>query len=255
MQTRSSTTRFADRADNYDLYRPGYPPAVIPYLEQTVGLNEKSIIADIGSGTGIFSALFLDAGYSVLAVEPNAAMRSLAIKNLQHCKGFQSIEGTAEETSLTSNSIDLITVAQAFHWFEPEAVKQEFKRILQPGGYVLLVWNILQTDTPFLKTYAALKNKYAEQDAHPEQANPESVRQFFHPNPVLAHKIRNIQWRDAEGLKGLLLSSSKIPLPDDSRYANMITELETLSAQYAENGLLKMEYDTMLYLAQTGENS
>ena len=250
MNANNSTSRFSDRAGNYDLYRPGYPPAVIPYLEQTIGLNKKSCIADIGAGTGIFSAIFLAAGYAVKAVEPNAEMRAMAVKNLQQYGEFESIEGTAEHTGLPGSSVDLITVAQAFHWFKLPELKQEFKRILKPGAYVLLVWNILQSGTAFLKDYASLKEKYAEKHAHADQANLDSIRLFFDPCPVIEQHLKNIEWRDAEGLKGLLLSSSKVPLRDESRYTDMMKELEILSEQYAENGLLKMEYETMLYLAQ-----
>jgi ubiquinone/menaquinone biosynthesis C-methylase UbiE len=253
MHANNSTNRFSDRADNYNLYRPVYPAAIISWLEEKIGLNKDSRIADIGSGTGIFSTLFLASGYSLNAVEPNTEMRSVALKNLQHYHGFRNIDGTAEHTTLTDNSVDLITVAQAFHWFNEEAVKKEFKRILIPGGTILLVWNILQADTPFLKGYAALKEKYAENLPHPGRANLESIQGFFYPSAVTTHQIRNIQWLTAEGLKGYLLSFSTVPLKTEILYNNMIDELKNLFEQYAENGLIKMEYETMLYLSKIAD--
>ena len=250
MTTRDSTERFSDRAGNYDAYRPGYPAAIVDYLEQTIALAKTTAIADIGSGTGIFAALFLDAGYAVKAVEPNTAMGLRAVKNLQQYKDFENIKGTAEQTGLHNHSVGLITVAQAFHWFNLTAVKEEFRRILQPGGYILLAWNILQTDTPFLKAYDAVKEKYAEKNVHPDHADPEIINQFFAPNPVITHQLSNIQLRDADGLTGLLSSSSKTPLPGEPRYKQMMDDIETLVDQYAESGLLKLEYKTKLYLAQ-----
>lgn len=248
MTTRNSTARFSDRASQYDLYRPTYPAEIITHLQQTIGLNKQWVIADIGSGTGISSALFLNAGNAVCAIEPNAEMRAMAVKKLGQYENFTAIAGTAEQTSLRESSVDLIVVAQAFHWFNLAAVRKEFARILKPGGYVLLVWNMLQTNTPFLQAYAAVKEKYAEKNAHPDHANLENIRGFFAPRPVVTHQLRNIQWRDADGLKGLLTSSSKVPLPSESHYTDMMNGLEILARQYADNGLLKLEYETMLYI-------
>ncbi len=250
MHPNDSTNRFSDRAANYDLYRPGYPTAVITYLQQTTGLPAGSIIADIGSGTGIFSALLLDAGYAVKAVEPNQAMRMAAEKKLQRCTFFESITGSAEQTQLPDHAVDLITVAQAFHWFNPAMVKRECRRILKPGGYILLAWNILQSDTPVLKAYTGIKEKYAAGSTPTSQAEPTLINDFFAPNPVATRRIRHIKWLDAAGIKGLLLSSSKIPLHQNSVYTAMLRELAGLHHQYAKNGVLKLEYETLLFLAQ-----
>ena len=176
-------------------------------------------------------------------------MRSVAQKNLQQYKGFYNINGTAEQTSLPDASVDLITVAQAFHWFDLEKVKEEFKRILKTGGYVLLVWNVLQTDSPLMKAYATLKKSYEEKNVHPDQANADAIKIFFEPYPVTMHQISNIQFRNVEGIKGLLSSSSKLPMPGDERYIQMTNDVEALTNQYAENDLLKLEYETKLYLS------
>ena len=128
--------------------------------------------------------------------------------------------------------------------------KAEFKRVLIPGGYVLLAWNILQTDNPFLQAYAALKEKYAENIAHPDRANLEVIRSFFYPETVITYQLPNVQLLDAASFKGYLLSFSTVPLQTENRYKEMVDELEALHAKYAENGLVKMEYQTMLYLAQ-----
>jgi len=253
MAVQPSTDRFSDRANDYDAYRPGYPAAIIPWLQQVLLPAKLSVVADIGAGTGIFSGLFLQEGYRVKAVEPNAAMRAKAQPLCTQYRHLEIIDGTAEHSGLQPQSIDLITVAQAFHWFNLPAAKKEWRRILQPGGHVLLAWNMLQKDTPFLKAYAALKERYGEKNAHPDHANAAVIDAFFSPLPVITHRVRHIQWRNTDGIKGLLSSSSKVPLPGQSRYGEMMHALDVLFERYAENHLLKLEYETVLYLSQLNQ--
>ncbi|MFT3935825.1 MAG: class I SAM-dependent methyltransferase [Chitinophagaceae bacterium] len=253
MAKQKSTLRFSEKAANYNLYRPSYPPVIIEWLKKSINLQLQQSIADIGSGTGIFSAIFLQANYTVYGIEPNEPMRQFAETNFASQKNFHSIDGTAEQTNLPNNSVDLITVAQAFHWFDLPVVKKEFQRILKPNGYVLLAWNILQSNTPFLKAYALLKEKYEEQDAHPDHADSIMINHFFAPQPVIKQEIENVQWRDADGLKGLLLSSSKIPQPQDERYASMMNELQQIIEKYAVNGKFELIYSTKLYLAKLND--
>jgi ubiquinone/menaquinone biosynthesis C-methylase UbiE len=129
---KDSTERFSDRANEYAIYRPKYPPACIDFLCNQFHLNNDSVVADIGSGTGILSQLLLEKGCAVVGVEPNADMRRMAEHQITSEK-FISVNGTAESTHLRDGSVDLITVAQAFHWVDPFRAKKEFKRILRNG--------------------------------------------------------------------------------------------------------------------------
>lgn len=244
----NSTHRFSNRADQYSLYRPQYPNAIIPYLQENIGLNSASKIADIGSGTGIFSKLFLDEGYAVTAVEPNDEMRNAAEESLRDFKNFQSVAGTAEETTLENESMDLVTVAQAFHWFRPEETRKEFQRILKKSGHILLIWNILQNDNPFLKAYADLKAKYENTIVHPHRANLERIREIFAPNEVITQNFPNTQKLNKEGFKGYFQSFSTVPLQGDSRYDEMMHELNQIFDTHHENGLVTLEYETKLFL-------
>ncbi|WP_131538847.1 class I SAM-dependent methyltransferase [Pedobacter nototheniae] len=246
----SSTTRFSKRSNDYQKYRPSYPEAVVTYLEQTIGLNKESKIADIGSGTGIFSALLLKHGYSLKAIEPNEDMRAHAENRLGHYDNFNSIDGTAEDTGLDNQSIDLITAAQSFHWFEISKVKKEFDRIAKPGAYALLIWNILQDRTDFLKEYQSLKDKYAPDVVHPHRANLENIKAFFEPHELTIQNLYHSQTLDKTSLKGYLLSFSTVPLIGHPDYDPMIEELEALFDKHEQNGQVKMEYETRLYLAQ-----
>src|SRR5713226_3126779 len=133
--------RFSNRVVDYVRYRPGYPSAVLDLLRSECGLQSSHVIADIGSGTGIMSKLFLENGNRVFGVEPNTEMRQAGEEYLASYDGFSSIEGSAESTTLGDSSIDFVTAGQAFHWFEKEKTRAEFRRILRGKGWVVIAWN------------------------------------------------------------------------------------------------------------------
>jgi ubiquinone/menaquinone biosynthesis C-methylase UbiE len=132
---------FTGHAGDYSNYRNAYPQAFIEHLYEKAGFTDSTVIADIGSGTGILSRQLLSKGSKVLCVEPNQDMRAAAEQNLSGYNGFHSVNGTAEKTALDTGSVDFVTVGTAFHWFDETAFKAECRRILKPGGKVVLVWN------------------------------------------------------------------------------------------------------------------
>jgi ubiquinone/menaquinone biosynthesis C-methylase UbiE len=245
----NSTTRFSDKVDNYIKYRPHYPKEVIDYLKSQNILSDGSVIADIGSGTGISTEMFLKNGNKVYAVEPNKEMREAAERLLKGYKNFLSVNGTAEDTTLSDSSIDLITAGQAFHWFDIPKAKAEFKRILKNNGYVVLMWNERKLDTtPFLRAYEELLLKYGtdyEKVRH-ENINTEVLNGFF-THGYSAKSFSNGQVFDFEGIKGRLLSSSYVPGEGDKNYAPMIAGLEDIFSRYNESGKVNFEYDTNIY--------
>src|SRR5436190_3313568 len=131
--------RFSNRVANYVKYRPGYPPQVLELFKNEMGLTPAKTVADVGSGTGLSTKPFLENGNTVYGVEPNANMREAAEEYLKEFPNFRSHDGTAEQTNLEDASIDFVTAAQAFHWFEPNKTRDEFLRILKPGGYMALI--------------------------------------------------------------------------------------------------------------------
>ena len=149
-----SVSRFSNRVANYVKYRPTYPPEVLQLFRGELGLMIDSIVADVGAGPGVLARNFLENRNTVYCVEPNEAMRAAAEELLAEYPGFRSVNGSSEDTTLADASVDVITAAQAFHWFRPEPTRDEFRRILKPGGYAALIWNIRQLDsTPFLRDY------------------------------------------------------------------------------------------------------
>src|SRR3954470_12045227 len=117
-------TRFSVRVADYVKYRPGYPPEVVGFLREEIGLAPSWVVADVGAGTGISAKVFLDAGCEVVGVEPNAEMRAAMVEVLVGNPKFRAVEGAAEGTNLPDGSADLVVCAQAFHWFEVEATRR-----------------------------------------------------------------------------------------------------------------------------------
>jgi SAM-dependent methyltransferase len=180
-----STQRFSNRVDNYVKYRPGYPRDVLRFLSETKGFNPTWTVADIGSGTGISTSLFLDNGNTVYAVEPNAPMRNKAEELLGSRPGFISIDGKAENTGLPASAVDLIIAGQAFHWFDPIPAKKEFIRILRPGGAIALMWNERQKSSGFEKAYEDLLQTYGTDYEKVNHSNitEKEIAAFFQRSP------------------------------------------------------------------------
>ena len=244
--------RFSDRVDDYRRYRPGYPPALIEHLLNRTGLAAGARVADIGAGTGIFTGLLLDAGLSVTAVEPNAGMLAAARSLYAGNPGFRSSSGGAEDTGLASASVDLVTAAQAFHWFANRAAISEFDRILRPGGYLALVWNRRQVEEPLQRDYDALLRRYAPEYGRVNHMNIEDagLEPFFAAGSLSIARFDNVQQLDFDGLIGRLRSASYCPAESSAQYAGLRDVLADLFARYAIDGRLRFTYQTRLYLGQ-----
>ncbi len=243
--------RFSSRVDNYVKYRPGYPTGVIQTLVQSAGLTAQSLVADVGSGTGLFTRLFLDLGCPVTGIEPNLEMRQAGERLLVGYPNFTSREGSAEATGLADGSVDFITAGQAFHWFDRPKARREFMRALKPGGWAVLVWNERRLDsTPFLRDYEAMLRKFGTDYAsvnHLNVENDPSDIPDFYGGPYAEAHYDNLQRFDYDGVQGRLLSSSYVPGPDHPDYAPMLAELNRIFAAHAVNGVVDFEYDTHLY--------
>lgn len=244
-----STTRFSSRVENYVRYRPRYPAGVIECLQCDCGLTPASIVADIGSGTGILSELFLESGNTVIGLEPNAPMRHAAEALLAAQPRFRSVDGTAERTTLPDACADFVTAGQAFHWFDRNAAKLEFKRILKPKGWVVLVWNERTAATStFGDAYEQLLMEYAtEYEVVNQRSMSANALSEFFTGEFSSRTLANSQRFDFEGLKGRLMSSSYAPEPGHPKHERMIAALRQLFDELQIDGEVIIEYDTNLY--------
>lgn len=207
------------------------------------------MVADIASGTGIFTKMLLDNGNRVFAVEPNAEMRAAGGTLLAGYDKLTSVAGTAEATTLPDDSVDFVTAAQAAHWFDRERARREFSRILKPGGWCVLIWNERRTaTTPFLRDYEQLLLTYGtdyEEVRH--ERTTAVIHEFFAPSPYEERVFDLRQQFDYQGTAGRLLSSSYAPLEDHPNHIPMMRELRRIVDAHAQAGLVEFGYNTRVY--------
>lgn len=244
------TLRFSSRVENYVKYRPRYPWKVIETLRSECGLSSSAIIADIGSGSGALTELFLRNGNQVYAVEPNRKMREAAESLLANYGGFCSIDGRAESTNLEDRSMDYVTVGQAFHWFDLEKTRKEFLRILKPSGWIMIVWNEREFQTtPFLIAYDRLLQQYAPDYAREKHKSvyDTALRDFYGAEGFSETIFSYCQELDYEGVKGRLLSSSYTPEPGHPNYESIMAELLEIFEEHEVEGRVVFNYLTRMY--------
>lgn len=253
---RDSTQRFSDRVEYYVRSRPHYPIALLEFFQTQLHLKPDHRIADIGSGTGILTQLFLKNTNPVFAVEPNQPMREAAEKSLANHQNFHSISATAEATTLPTANFQFVIAGQAFHWFDRSRAKQEFKRILTPNGYVVLIWNERRLNDPgFAQAYEKLIKDFAIDLPQVRRQTITAVdskvlADFFAPAGYRTESFDNPQALDLNGLLDRALSSSYLPLPGHPRCNEMLEELRKIFAQYAIDGQVWQNYDTRAYYGQ-----
>lgn len=245
--------RFTGKADIYKKFRPSYPKELFDYLYSQIGFNQNSAVADIGSGTGIFSRLLLERGSRVYCVEPNGDMRRIAEKDLSGFENFISVNSAADNIGLKEKSVDFVTVAQAFHWFDRLLFKEECKRILKPGGKVALVWNIRDDECETVKKDYDIREKYCvDRKGLGEKGGPRKngPNDFFLDGNFEYKIFRNDLQFDRESFIGRNLSASYAPKEetDPEKYHGLIRELNGLFDEHNINGILNFPHFTKSYV-------
>ncbi len=245
--------RFSKTIEFYHRYRPGYPQALLELMRAEMAFTTAAIVADIGAGTGKLTELFLEHGNPVFAVEPNDAMRGYAEKLLGRRANFMNRKGDAARTGLAAESVDVVTVAQAFHWFEPSATRAEFQRILKPGGWVLLIWNKrIDERSAFMQAYNQFLETHSTdyQDINLRKIDQPAIDAFFEGKPARYNSFEHAQQFDLDGLIGRYRSCSYAYTPSHPDYGVAIETLEKLFERHQENGQLDMYYRTEVYYSQ-----
>ena len=260
-QNLNPTQRFSDRVEYYVKSRPHYPQSLIDFCQSELGLRPQDKIADIGSGTGFLTELFLQNGNEVFGVEPNDPMRQAAERSLANFPKFHSIGAKAESTGLAPKSIDFLVAGQAFHWFDRPRAKTEFRRILRPTGWVVLVWNEREKDTPeniFPAEYDAVVREFQTdwntvRHEKLTNENPRQLAEFFAPNQMQTRAFDNPQTLDLDGVLARALSSSYLPLPGRPRSDEMLDRLRDIVQRTGKDGKVIQPYTTKLYYARLTE--
>jgi SAM-dependent methyltransferase len=250
-----SKERFSNRVGDYVRYRPGYPREILDVLREECGLTAGSVVVDVGSGTGLLAQLFLENGNVVYGVEPNAAMRDAGEQFLKEYPHFSSVAGSAEATTLPDACGDFVVAGQAFHWFEAKAARAEFRRVLNPRGWVAVVWNERVSDrTEFQREYEQLLRTYSTEYEKVAARYPrdERMNEFFGHGACGMKSFANAQTFDFDGLRGRLLSSSYAPPKGHLKHERMLAALGRLFNAHAEDGRVRFEYETHLHYGRLG---
>ena len=239
--------------DSYVRARPSYPTEVLDVIEEQTGLRPPLTVADVGSGTGIFTRLLLERGHTVYAVEPNAPMRGAAESALGEDPRFHSVDGRAEAATLADSSVDLVTAAQAFHWFDQERTREEWRRILRAPYWAVLLWNDRHGDDDFEGAYEHFLLEWGAaeyQKVRWSWAVGGTLGRFFGTDGYTEHRVPNKQELDLEGLEGRLLSSSYLPGPNDPRRDAMLASARRMFTTYEKGGAVTLAYETHIYIGK-----
>lgn len=248
-ESRDTVQRFTDRVAFYVRYRPHYPRTLVEHLAREGVLAEDSAVADIGSGPGFLSEVFLCHGCTVYGVEPNAAMRAAAESLLAVYPRFHSVEGTAEATGLPDASVDWVVAGQAFHFFDPVAARAEFLRILRGRRYAAVCWNERDPDgSPFMVAYDALLRRhvpdYKDLSRHVGKVNYEAL---FGHSDYRYDTVANERPFDREGVTDRLRAASYAPQPGEPGHAELVADLNALFDQHQQDGQVAFTYVTKAY--------
>jgi SAM-dependent methyltransferase len=243
------TERFTGRVESYRQFRPGYPASVLRLLERECGLTHGSSIVDVAAGTGLFTQLFLENGNTVTAVEPNQEMRAACRALEKDFPRLRVLDGTAEHTGLPDQCADLVTVAQAMHWFDLPRARTEFRRILRPEGWCVVAYNERRlSGDRFHDGYEAILRRFGIDYAAVQQRNlgSDALRAFFSPFPLHEQAFVNVQTLDRAGLVGRIVSSSYMPTPSHSLHREMLGAVERLFRENEKDGVVRLEYACVL---------
>lgn len=239
------TRRFSDRAHDYARFRPSYPATAIDAILAGLRPPAELVAADVGAGTGIAANLLADRGVRVVAVEPNAAMRAAATSHAR----IEWRDGVADATGLADASVDLVVVAQAFHWFDVARTTREFQRILRPDGRLAIVWNRRVRDDAFTLGYRlafeATDTEAPVDRSHFDPAVITATGRFVDPR---AHAVPNAQTLTRDEMFGRMRSTSTVPKAGP-QHDELVKLLGALHAQHADaSGRATMVYRTDVFL-------
>ncbi len=247
------TERFSGRVQAYLAYRPRFPQGILAFLQEHNALTDGALVADIGAGTGMLAELFLEAGHPVVAVEPNremlAACRELAV---QYPK-LQVVQAPAEETTLPPQSIDLIVVGRAMHWFDWPRAHREFERILKPGGWVLVATNGHRSSGATVsEELSAITRRWRMDSAEADTRHEFDTRlqSFFDTEMWQRTRLHHAMTVTFPTLQGYVESLSAIPRPGEAGYGSMVAELRDLFDRYQRDGVVETPLSCQLYLGR-----
>jgi SAM-dependent methyltransferase len=247
------TGRFSNRADYYARFRPGYPPGVVKILSKELAFTRNDIVADIGSGTGLLTKLFLKNGNKVFAVEPNDKMRLHVEKDSSRFRNLVTVKATAEATTLAAYSVDLIAVGQALHWFNPSKTRREFSRISKPGAGLCVVYNKRAKSSGLSRGYAKVVTRYSRDRKKIPPVTDRLASAYFDKGEFSKFDLPNEQILSFRGLLGRLISASYVPTPKDKDFRAFEEDVREVFDSYSVKGRVRLAYDTEILVGKVSQ--
>ncbi|MBQ7294914.1 MAG: methyltransferase domain-containing protein [Clostridia bacterium] len=245
-----NTEKFTGIAEDYTVGRPSYADSFIDYLFTELGFTSETIIADIGCGTGKLTKQILDRGSFVYGVEPNEDMRSVAVKELIKYEKFTSVKGDASNTSLQDRSVDFVTAAQAFHWFNIYEFRSECKRIIKDNGKVILIWNSRDESDEVNKAIYTMNKKFCPNFkgfSGGIKKDDERIIEFF-SGEYERLRFDNPLYYNKDTFISRCLSSSYSLKQGDKNYDEYISYAKCIFDKYSIDGILKIGNNTVAYI-------
>ena len=237
---------FTGKSEDYSGFRPSYPAAAVDWLRKK---NSGEQVLDVGAGTGIFTKLLLRCFRSVTALEPNGDMRREFMRLLPE---IPCLESSGEATTLPAHSVDLVTVAQAFHWLDEEKFKKEMMRILRPEGKTAIIWNT-SLKTPFSTDRDRVSQKYCPRFRSGHAGKRSAAEGDIFLREIYFRQVEVVSFSnpfpmDRCTFLGNIRSRSYAPAPGDEAYENFMAEQNTVFERYAKDGIVTEEQETQIYL-------
>jgi len=234
---------FFNKAEKYAEGRPGYPAEALNFLMEQLNLNSSMRVADVGAGTGLLTRDLRRRFKEVVAVEPNDEMRAELDGN--------ATNGTAENTGLKSESVDAIFSAQAFHWFEPVAAREEFFRVLKDPKPVALIWNNrLVSSDPGARRLDEIMSALQIGASSALKAHEGTIVQFFKTEKLNKTSFDNFTFLTKKELRSMVLSRSYAPREGDAGYPELVRELDKIFDAHSQNERFSVPYKTIVYWGQ-----
>ena len=244
--------KFDKKGEIYSKARPSYPDELFAYLKEQKLISERTVAADIGSGTGIFTEELCPYVSKIFAIEPNDDMRSVAEEKYAVHNNIISVNSSAEDTKLDDKSVDFITVAQAFHWFDRQSFKTECRRILKDGGKILLVWNDRDTGSELIRVNYDINRRFCPNfkgSSNGIDFSKDAFKDFFEGDFDMV-QFRNDLIYDENAFVSRSLSSSYAPKPGEEKYDEYAAELQELFKKFSQDGTAPYPYITRCYIGK-----
>ncbi len=242
-------TVFSSKAQTYDKYRWDYAPEAVQAIRKITQLSRQSSLADLGAGTGMLTQHFLGIAGHVYAVEPNPEMRAILAQKLGSQPSVTVLDANAEHTTLPDRCVNVITVAQALHWFEPEAAKTEIQRVLKPNGWLAVLENIRTNEQLTQETESLMTEAYGADFSATRKYRKDKPLSFYFGHESYQCLTYPFAFKqDWDGFIGAILSASFMPDEHHPLYTRLVEDARKVFERHSQGNFLTVNGTTQLFI-------